>query len=101
MTLAQRNPPVAFGYVEKSVCRSNSLSPANFAFIRQLALRTVIRLSPELPMASEAAFFQENGINFVRAALLHLSGRKINQKIFRFSAPVTRKVRVAPVSLHR
>ena len=45
-------PPVAFGIVEEGIYRSNALTLANFPFIKQLSLRTVIRYCSLAPPRS-------------------------------------------------
>ncbi|KAN0016244.1 hypothetical protein ACTFIU_006207 [Dictyostelium citrinum] len=61
----QLSPPALFGTIEPLLYRTNSLYPANFPFIKLLGLKTVVQLSPEVPIKAVSSFFQENNINLV------------------------------------
>lgn len=63
--MKQHCPPEMFGLVESGIYRSNALSPINFPFIKQLNLKTVLQLSPEVPIKAVSTFFQENQIEHV------------------------------------
>lgn len=60
-------PPEVFGIVEQGVYRSNALRPVNFPFIELLRLKTVVYLSPDMPLRSVTSFLKEHGIRLVRA----------------------------------
>ncbi|KAL6060379.1 Tyrosine-protein phosphatase OCA1 [Balamuthia mandrillaris] len=62
-------PPANFGIVEPNVYRSNALYPINFPFIRQLKLKTVVSLSPDLPNKAVSTFFSDNGITLIHLGL--------------------------------
>eukprot|EP01116_Phalansterium_solitarium_P002464 TRINITY_DN12510_c0_g1_i1.p1 TRINITY_DN12510_c0_g1~~TRINITY_DN12510_c0_g1_i1.p1 ORF type:complete len:311 (+),score=80.51 TRINITY_DN12510_c0_g1_i1:128-1060(+) len=69
-------PPEVFGIVEAGIYRSNSLSPINFTFIKTLNLKTVVQLSPEVPIKPVTTFLQENNI-----ALHHLGLKEWNPDV--------------------
>lgn len=58
-------PPDVYGIVEPGVYRSNFWQPANFLFIKQLQLKSLVILSPEKPLRPIVDFCEENGINIV------------------------------------
>ncbi|ELR11445.1 tyrosine phosphatase [Acanthamoeba castellanii str. Neff] len=62
-------PPARFGLVENGVYRSAVLRPPNFAYVKQLRLRTVVRLSPEVPNKYITAFYEENGVRIIHLGL--------------------------------
>ncbi|EGC37492.1 hypothetical protein DICPUDRAFT_22039, partial [Dictyostelium purpureum] len=62
-------PPAIFGTIEPQLYRTNSLYPANFPFIKLLGLKTVVQLSPEVPIKAVSSFFQENNINLIHLGL--------------------------------
>ncbi|EAL67263.1 hypothetical protein DDB_G0280073 [Dictyostelium discoideum AX4] len=65
----QLSPPALFGTIEPLLYRTNSLYPANFPFIKLLGLKTVVQLSPEVPIKAVSSFFQENNINLIHLGL--------------------------------
>ncbi|KYQ89847.1 Arf guanyl-nucleotide exchange factor [Tieghemostelium lacteum] len=65
----QLSPPSLFGIVEPQLYRTNSLYPVNFPFIKMLGLKTVIQLSPEVPIKAVSTFFEENSINLIHLGL--------------------------------
>ncbi|KAK5583927.1 hypothetical protein RB653_005532 [Dictyostelium firmibasis] len=65
----QLSPPALFGTIEPLLYRTNSLYPANFPFIKLLSLKTVVQLSPEVPIKAVSSFFQENNINLIHLGL--------------------------------
>lgn len=65
VVLKQLSPPEVFGLVESGIYRSNSLHPVNFPFIKLLRLKTVLQLSPEVPIRPVISFFEENNIKHV------------------------------------
>eukprot|EP01114_Cavostelium_apophysatum_P019317 TRINITY_DN6190_c0_g1_i2.p1 TRINITY_DN6190_c0_g1~~TRINITY_DN6190_c0_g1_i2.p1 ORF type:complete len:141 (-),score=4.20 TRINITY_DN6190_c0_g1_i2:27-449(-) len=67
--MKQQCPPEVFGIVESGIYRCNSLSPINFPFIKQLQLKSVIQLSPEVPTKAVTSFFQENNIEHIHLGL--------------------------------
>ncbi|PRP75704.1 hypothetical protein PROFUN_15618, partial [Planoprotostelium fungivorum] len=67
--LKELYPPETYGIVEKHIYRSNSLNPLNFPFIKQLGLKTILQLSPEVPTRAVSTFFQENDINLIHLGL--------------------------------
>jgi len=69
MRLKQLYPPEVFGIIEPKIYRSNSLNQINFPFITSLALKTVIQLSPEVPIKAVTTFFQENSIRHIHLGL--------------------------------
>jgi len=62
-------PPSAFGIVEPGLFRSNSLTPLNFPFVKMLGLKTLIQLSPEVPIKAVTTFLEENRIRLVHLGL--------------------------------
>ncbi|RUS21121.1 tyrosine phosphatase family-domain-containing protein [Endogone sp. FLAS-F59071] len=58
-------PPEQFGIVEKGVYRSDMLQASHLPFIKQLHLKTVLVLSPELPTRPGLNFFEENNIKLI------------------------------------
>lgn len=67
--MQQYSPPSAFGTVEPKIYRTNSLYPANFPFIKMLGLKTLIQLSPEVPIKAVTQFLEESSINFIHLGL--------------------------------
>ncbi|KAF2070151.1 hypothetical protein CYY_008536 [Polysphondylium violaceum] len=65
----QLSPPALFGIIEPQLYRTNSLYPVNFPFIKMLGLKTVVQLSPEVPIKAVSNFFQENNINLIHLGL--------------------------------
>mmetsp|Transcript_18097 Transcript_18097/g.25312 ORF Transcript_18097/g.25312 Transcript_18097/m.25312 type:complete len:192 (-) Transcript_18097:71-646(-) len=68
-TVKQLCPPENFGIVERGIYRSNSLIPINFPFIKTLELKTVIQLSPEVPIKAVTTFYQESKIQHIHLGL--------------------------------
>ncbi len=68
-------PPGRFGIVENGVYRSSPLLPLNLPFIKTLKLKTVIRLSPEVPNKTITAWYEENNIK-----LIHLGLKTLEKK---------------------
>ncbi|RUP16259.1 hypothetical protein BC936DRAFT_139534 [Jimgerdemannia flammicorona] len=62
-------PPEQFGIVEKGVYRSDMLQTSHLPFIKQLHLKTVLVLCPELPTRPALNFFDENGIKLIHLGL--------------------------------
>jgi len=67
--LKQLCPPEVFGIVESGIYRSNTLYPINFPFLKLLELKTVIQLSPEVPIKPVVNFFQQNSIHHIHLGL--------------------------------
>ncbi|EFA74802.1 hypothetical protein PPL_11835 [Heterostelium album PN500] len=63
------SPPAVFGIVEPQLYRTNSLYPINFPFIKLLGLKTVVQLSPEVPIKAVTTFLEENNINLIHLGL--------------------------------
>eukprot|EP00899_Mesostigma_viride_P008054 jgi/Mesvir1/1724/Mv21178-RA.1 len=61
--------PEYFGNVEPDVYRSNALHSHNFTFVRTLGLRTVVYLSPEVPIRQVTQFFEECGTKFINLGI--------------------------------
>jgi protein tyrosine/serine phosphatase len=68
-------PPARFGLVENGVYRSAVLRPTNFQYVKQLRLKTVVRLSPEVPNKYITAFYEENGVRIIHLGLKALETR--------------------------
>lgn len=79
--MQQYCPPAAFGIVEPKVYRTNSLYPVNFPFIKMLGLKTVVQLSPEVPIKAVTQFLEENHINFVGTCYSYY----LNLRVHRFT----------------
>jgi len=62
-------PPVNFGIIEPDLYRSNALSVNNFGYVKGLNLRTVLLLSPELPLRTTTDFFDAEGITLSQLGL--------------------------------
>lgn len=58
-------PPEQFGIVEPGIYRSDMLQPIHFPFIKQLRLKTVVMLSPELPNRGTSNLMEEAGMKLV------------------------------------
>eukprot|EP01133_Synstelium_polycarpum_P019067 gene19067-22832_t len=65
----QLSPPALFGIIEPQLYRTNSLYPINFPFIKMLSLKTVVQLSPEVPIKAVTGFLEENNINLIHLGL--------------------------------
>ncbi|GAM26203.1 hypothetical protein SAMD00019534_093780, partial [Acytostelium subglobosum LB1] len=65
----QLSPPALFGIIEPQLYRTNSLYPVNFPFIKMLGLKTVVQLSPEVPIKAVTTFLEENNINLIHLGL--------------------------------
>jgi len=68
-------PPARFGVVENGVLRSAVIGPINFLYVKQLRLKTVLRLSPEVPNKYITAFYEENGVKLIHLGLKALERR--------------------------
>ncbi|CAG8483404.1 35099_t:CDS:2 [Racocetra persica] len=62
-------PPEQFGNVEKGLYRSDMLSPPHLPFIKNLKLKTILLLSPEVPTRSVSNFLEENNIKLVHLGI--------------------------------
>ncbi|OZJ01742.1 hypothetical protein BZG36_05187 [Bifiguratus adelaidae] len=62
-------PPEQYGIVEAGVFRSDMLQSAHLPFIRQLKLKTILVLSPELPGRAVLNYLEEAGVNLVHLGL--------------------------------
>lgn len=58
-------PPEAFGVIEPRVYRSAIVTEENFAYLRELDLRTLLVLSPETPSRALRAFCETAKIDLV------------------------------------
>ena len=58
-------PPERFGMVEEGVYRSNAITTTNFAFIQTLQLKTVLLLSPEMPLRAVTDFLKKQKVQLV------------------------------------
>ena len=81
------HPPEQFGVVEEGVYRSCALTPINFPFVQTLCLRTVVNLSPELPVRSVKQFLHESEIEFIHVGLRtwkpDVSWRPLSEELFK------------------
>ena len=62
-------PPEKFAMVQEGVYRSNTITAANFPFIKRLDLKTVVLLSPEMPLRAVTDFLSAEGVELVTVAL--------------------------------
>jgi len=62
-------PPCSFGTVELNIYRSNAIGIDNFSFIKGLNLKTVLLLSPELPLRTTTEFLKAEGIELSQLGL--------------------------------
>jgi len=71
-------PPQKFGIVEPGVYRCKAtIYELNFGYLQQLKLKTVVRLSSDMPTKTVATFFKENGIEMIHLGLKSLqNGRR-------------------------
>lgn len=59
------SPPELFAIVEPNVYRTKQIYPHNFSFIKQLKLKTLVKLTPEEPFKAVASFCDDNNIDLV------------------------------------
>lgn len=71
-------PPLNFAVVDKGIYRSGHPIPKNFAFVKQLGLKSVLYLSQEEYPKANKVFLERNGIQ-----LFHL-GTHGNKEPFQF-----------------
>jgi len=57
--------PERFGIVEPQVYRSSVFHPVNFSFVSALKLRTIVHLSPEVPLRAVSNYMEENDIRLL------------------------------------
>eukprot|EP00658_Telonema_sp_P-2_P009969 TRINITY_DN13724_c0_g1_i3.p1 TRINITY_DN13724_c0_g1~~TRINITY_DN13724_c0_g1_i3.p1 ORF type:complete len:219 (+),score=57.37 TRINITY_DN13724_c0_g1_i3:231-887(+) len=62
-------PPDKFSMVEDGVYRSNAITAANFDFIKRLGLRTVVLLSPEMPLRALTDFLKHQSVQLIELGL--------------------------------
>eukprot|EP00026_Physarum_polycephalum_P015551 Phypoly_transcript_16261.p1 GENE.Phypoly_transcript_16261~~Phypoly_transcript_16261.p1 ORF type:complete len:193 (+),score=32.06 Phypoly_transcript_16261:117-695(+) len=62
-------PPAAFGIIEPGIYRTNSLYPANFPYVKLLGLKTMVQLSPEVPIKAVTQFLEENNVKLIHLGL--------------------------------
>jgi len=64
-TLEMVTPPFNFGIVVPKVYRSCVFNSESFGFVKELDIKSIVSLSPELPPNELKEFLIENGIEFV------------------------------------
>jgi tyrosine-protein phosphatase SIW14 len=99
--MQQYSPPAVFATVEPKVYRTNSLYPINFPFIKMLGLKTVIQLSPEVPIKAVTQFLEENNINFIHLGLKawkpDASWKPITEELIKEALEIVLDVKSHPV----
>jgi len=65
----QHHPPERFAMVEEGVYRSNAITTQNFSFIQTLQLKTVLLLSPEMPLRAVTNFLKQEKVQLVQLGL--------------------------------
>ena len=66
------NPPELFACVESGLYRSNAFQADNFSFIKTLHLKTIVYVSPDMPLKDVYNFIQYEGIQLVRIWLIQV-----------------------------
>jgi protein tyrosine/serine phosphatase len=59
-------PPSMFAIVEDGLFRTNQIHQTNFPFLKQLKLKTVVKLTSEDPLLNVVNFCEENNIKLIR-----------------------------------
>eukprot|EP00002_Diphylleia_rotans_P039761 TRINITY_DN9300_c0_g1_i1.p1 TRINITY_DN9300_c0_g1~~TRINITY_DN9300_c0_g1_i1.p1 ORF type:complete len:225 (-),score=46.56 TRINITY_DN9300_c0_g1_i1:297-971(-) len=72
--LATLTPPELFGIVESGLYRSNTPFHAHFSYLRSLRVKTLIRLSAEIPTKAFLSFVEDCGIHVINLGQIADSG---------------------------
>jgi len=99
--MQQLCPPTVFGIVEPKVYRTNSLYPINFPFIKMLGLKTVVQLSPEVPIKAVTQFLEENNIKLIHLGLKawkpDLTWKPVTEELMKEALEIVLDVNTYPV----
>lgn len=75
-TLVSLNPPLFYEIVDENVYQSNKFDSTSFPFVANLALKTVIYLSPDELSSELTDFFEETNVEVVIAYSVKLLMQK-------------------------